>query len=143
MGTEKLVVPYTEKYSIMDTVREPAVEKLKNRLQSLNKLADNWDGYGASRPHKLAIRQATAFLTGLHLKVLQYLDEEDIVPTPYGTIVIDLYREKNRLSIEFGESKVGFFSEFMNQNVESNGVKFDKTKLPNELEKAISLFLQG
>lgn len=128
---------------VSPNVKEALLENFKSKLQSLTQLKDNWDGYSASQPSKRAIRQASVFLVGLPLKVLQYLDEEDIVPTPYGTIVIDLYRGKNRLSLEFGESKVGFFSEFMNQNIESEGVKLDRTKLPYELEKAISLFLQA
>jgi hypothetical protein len=129
---------------ISPTVGRDLAEHLKSRISKINKLGDNWDGYGAIRPNKKTINQANAFLSGLHLSILQYLNEEDISPTPYGTIVMDFYRGNNRLSIEFGESKIGFFSEFVNnQNVESEGVKFDRTKLPNELQKAIDLFLRA
>jgi hypothetical protein len=126
------------------TVKESLLEQLRNRLSMIENLKDNWDGYNAVRPNKTIINQTNSFLSSLQFGVLQFLNEEDILPTPYGTIVTDFHRCGNRLSIEFGESSIGFFSEFINgQNIESEGIKYDKTKFPNELETAIRLFLQA
>lgn len=120
------------------------IEQLKGRITAIGLLNDNWDGYGAIRPNIETVHQGNSFLSNLNVAILQYLNEEDITPTPYGTIVMDFYRGSNRLSVEFGESKIGFFSEFVNnQQVELEGVEFDRTKLPNELQKAIELFLQA
>ena len=132
------------KLRVSPTVLESIHLMIRNRLMEICNLKDNWDGYGAIQPKNTTIRQVISTLSCLDLKVLQFLEDEDIIPTPYGTIVVDLYRGSNRLSIEFGESKIGFFSELVNGlNTESEGVNYDRTKLPNELQKAIELFLQA
>lgn len=119
------------------------IERLKGRITAISLLKDNWDGYGAIHPNEETVYQGNSFLSNLKADALPYLNSEDIYPTPYGTIVMDFYRSNNRLSIEIGESKIGFFSDFVNnQYVESAGVNYDRTKLPNELQKAIELFLQ-
>ncbi len=119
------------------------IEQLKGRITAIGLLNDNWDGYGAIRPNIETVHQGNSFLSNLNVAILQYLNSEDIYPTPYGTIVMDFYRSDNRLSIEIGESKIGFFSDFVNnQYVESDGVNYDRTTFPNELQKAIELFLQ-
>lgn len=130
-------------FNASSTLGGSNAEQLKGRITAISTLRDNWDGYGAIRPNNETIHQATVFLARLNLATLQYLSADDISPTPYGTIVMDFYRSRNRLSIEVGESKIGFFSDFVNnQYVESNGVNYDKTKLPDELQTAIDLFLQ-
>ena len=132
------------KLRVSPTVLKSIHQMIGTRLGEIAHLKDNWDGYGATSPKSTTIRQVMTTLRCFDLNVLQFLEEEDILPTPYGTIVIDLYRGSNRLSIEFGESKIGFFSELVNsQNIESEGVNYDSTKLPNELQKAINLFLQA
>ena len=95
------------------TVGSSIAERLKSRIFKIGKLKNNWDGYGAIPPNKKTINQANTFLSGLNLIVLQYLNEQDITPTPYGTIVMDFYRGSNRLSVEFGESKIGRSSNFL------------------------------
>ncbi len=138
LDTAKLIL------KVSPTVKESILEQLRNRLLMIENLNDNWDGYNAIRPNKAIINQTNSFLSSLQFGVLQFLNEDDVLPTPYGTIVTDFYRSRNRLSIEFGESSIGFFSEFINgENVESEGIKYDKTKFPNELETAIRLFLQA
>lgn len=131
----RLVVP--------NSINNIIKEQLINRITELDKLNDNWDSYGAIKPNKKTVSQIKAFILGLDWRVLQFLNDEDIYPTPYGTIVMDFYKGLNQLSIEFGESKVGFFTEFINcQNIDSDGVIFDRTVLPNELSKAFTIFLQ-
>jgi hypothetical protein len=117
---------------------------LQTKLDEISQLQPNWDGYNAIPPNPIVIKESKAFLEGLPISVLQFLSIEEITPTPYGTIVMDFYNRGNKLSLEFGKTQIGFYSDFLNgENVESDGVKFDTTKLPNELEHAIKLFLQA
>jgi hypothetical protein len=132
------------RFQIPLTTVDAIKSQLNNRILEIAKLSDNWDSYGAIQPNRTTINQVKTFLQGLNLRILQFLNKEDIYPTPYGTIVMDFYRGSNHLSLEFGESKVGFFSEFINgQNIDSEGVKFERTVLPNELYKAFTIFLQA
>jgi hypothetical protein len=137
----KLKMEIKLKFNASSALGGSNTEQLKGRITAISSLTDNWDGYGAIRPNSETIHQANVFLSQLNLTTLQYLNSDDISPTPYGTIVMDFYRSSNRLSVEVGESKIGFFSDFVNnQYVESDGVNYDQTKLPNELQTAIELF---
>ncbi len=97
-------------------------DALSQRLSALVNLPQDWDGYGASVPDIATYTTAIAFLKKIDQKTLSYLDEDDIVPTPYGTIVLDFSNGENLVSVEIGENKIGFFTEFSDgSNSESDG----------------------
>ncbi len=56
--------------------------------------------------------------------------------TPYGTIVLDFEKESNLISVEIGETEIGFFTEFDDkENFVSNGVPFNGI-IPDDLNSA-------
>lgn len=139
----ELFAPTESKKESSFTAEKALKEQLINRLIEIENLNDNWDGYGAAKPNSLTISNCKTFINSFSTKVLQYLDVEEIYPMPYGTVVMELYKGENLLSIEFGESKVGFFSEFTTKdNIEVESIDLNKEGTSYELFDAIKSFLQ-
>lgn len=79
------------------------------------------------------------FLNQIDEDLLEYLDMEDILPTPYGTITLDFEKNNDTISIEIGESKIAFFTDFENkENIKLDGVNYRNSMIPPELRKAFS-----
>lgn len=79
------------------------------------------------------------FLNQIDEDLLEYLDMEDILPTPYGTITLDFEKNNDTISIEIGESKIAFFTDFENkENIKLDGVNYRNNMIPPELRKAFS-----
>ena len=90
------------------------LEKCVERLEVLRNIDDNWDGYGASKPSNQTVDRAIIFLRLIYNKkpyLLKYLHHEDICPMPYGTIVMDFERQKDKkcLSFEVGKTRSDYF----------------------------------
>lgn len=95
---------------------------LTQRLSEIISLNENWDGYNAIVPDIASYSTAIDFIKKLSSKFLSYLQDDDIVPTPYGSIVLDFTKGDNVVSVEIAENKIGFFTDFQNtKNSESDG----------------------
>ncbi len=82
------------------------------------------------------------FLNQVDQVFLEYLDIEDIVPTPYGTITLDFEHDGNLVSVEMGETKIAFFTDFKNkQNSRLDGTYYMR-RVPHELKEAFSRLLK-
>lgn len=111
-----------EDVDVFAYTRPVVYDALSQRLSELVCLSPDWDGYGAAVPDIATYTTAIAFLKRIDQKTLSYLTEDDIVPTPYGTIVLDFSNGENLVSIEIGENRIGFFTEFSDgANSESDG----------------------
>lgn len=118
------------------------LSKLSLRLQDIANLKDNWDNNGASAPTEFASRGASEFL--LFCFGNNYTNNllvDNIAPTTYGTIVFDWYRGDNLLSVEIGDSEIGFFSKINGEyGPESDGEQFTPPYIvPKNLVEAFSL----
>jgi hypothetical protein len=140
----KMSEPTAQTKNVSEFTAEKALrEQLFKRIDKIVKLDDNWDGYGAIKPNVMTMNNCKTFLNGISIKVLQYLDEQDIYPMTYGTIIMEFNKGNNLLSVEFGESKVGFFTEFMNsENIVVESVDLNKDGLSYELFDAVKSFLR-
>ena len=59
-----------------------------------------------------------------------------VVPSVFGTIVVDAMVERGLVSIEIGKTKVGFFTDYEDGiNEESDGMATDFTSIPEPLLK--------
>ncbi len=126
-----------ENYRFMEPIKFDVRNLLQTRLYSFGSLERNWDGFGADTPDESTINNSGALLNMLPDTFIQNLDPDDIVLSPYGTIVIDWRRNDQLLSIEIGTSKVGFFTEFENSKYLSlEDTTFNTTKLPDEMVNA-------
>ena len=103
---------------------------LENRLNLIKNLEENWDGYGASIISPEVIENTITFLNTLGER--SDIEEDDITPTPYGSIVVDL----PKVSIEIGKKKIGWFS--LNDDLnDSMGEDTDFINLPEKLKELL------
>ena len=121
--------------------------KFLNKINLFGKLTENWDGHGAAMPNRQTLANARKFINELIAKedvLLENLDIENITPTPYGTIVFDWEIDKNIVSVEIGDTKIGFFTDFANNgnNIISEGEIFNERKLPENLKQAFRILFE-
>lgn len=111
---------------------------LENKISGFKNLASNWDGYGSTTISQKVISNALQFLKTIDEPLINDIDPESLTPTPYGTIVIDIENKNDLLSIEIGESKIGFFTDFeAKQNISSDGEIYTPNSIPSSLSEAI------
>jgi hypothetical protein len=108
------------------------------RLKKILSLSNNWDGYDASSIDISVYCNTRDFLEKLDDKFLDCLKEENILPTPYGTITLDFESEDNLVSVEIGKDQIGFFTDFMKkENIKSNGENFVNNNIPCKLKNVL------
>lgn len=122
---------------------EDNIKKCWTRIDEIEHLAENWDGYGASAPIKVVCDNARTFLQTLLNSNCLIPHFEDISPTPYGSIVFDVYpdkEDKDLVSIEIGSYSSGFFTDYQHGiNSGSDGYKTDFKSIPYFLNEHINL----
>ncbi len=110
---------------------------LKERINVFKNFKENWDGYNGVQPSSKVIYNSIKFIDCLSSPMLSKLNENYITPTPYGTIVIDFKESNNVVSVEIGETKIGFFTELEDyDNTIIENKNFNENIFPKELIKA-------
>jgi hypothetical protein len=114
--------------------------EIKSKIYSLKQLPNNWDGMGAVTPNIKTINNSLSFLHCLPESAFTNLTKDNIVATPYGTIVFDIEKDDDLVSVEIGDSKIGFFTDFANRSnlPPLEGTSFNQNHLPLELLKALN-----
>ena len=95
----------------------------RNHLNYLSALESNWDGYGALQPDKTALDSTARFIEKVEEAGLsKFLDEDNITPTPYGTIDVDLVSDNGIISVKIDKGSIGYFVDFKDnkQNIDSD-----------------------
>jgi len=116
----------------------------KNRISEISNLTDNWDGYGAVAPDKEVVNNSFRFLDTLAKFGVNNIASDDIYPMPYGSIVMELNSPNGMVSIEIGKHKIGFFTEFnQNEDLSSEGEETDFKSVPGTLREAIRILRYG
>lgn len=115
------------------------ISLLKNRISQISQLKYNWDGHHAIAPVAESINNSFRFLDSISgTEYWHYLDKDDIVPTPYGTIDMDFETGNGMVSVEIGKSQIGFFTEYNEKDdFQSDGENTDFKQLPSDLRKAL------
>jgi hypothetical protein len=140
MDTKQLLRPSNEH----STIEKTTLHSLLDKVVALTLLPNNWDGYGAVPPNKLINKQLNIFINLLPERLLQYITNEDMYPTPYGTIVLDFRKNDNELTIECGEQEYGFFTDFKHgKNIKIKRTMYNQNQISNELAEAINLFYRA
>lgn len=103
---------------------------LEKKIKRLGELEENWDGYGASSIPQAIVKNALTFLRTIGER--DDLVEEDISPTPYGSITIDL----SKVSVEIGIKQIGWFS-FEPEGNDSLGEDTNFINLPEKLKELL------
>jgi len=133
---------------LSEPVYSLSADKFLNRINLFEKLAENWDGNGASTPNHQTLVNARKFIVESIAKediLLENLEVDNITPTPYGTIVFDWEIDKNIVSVEIGDTEIGFFTDFTNSadNTISEDEFFNERKLPKNLMQAFRILFEG
>ena len=95
----------------------------RKHLNYLSTLESDWDGYGALQPDKTVLHNTARFIEKVEEAGLsKFLDEDNITPTPYGTIDVDLVSDNGIISVEIGKGSIGYFVDFKDnkQNIDSD-----------------------
>lgn len=97
-------------------------------VDAISQLKNNWDGYGAVPPSHSVVDNTKNFITSLPKVIINLLIEDNITPTPYGTIVLDIKKLESLISVEIGDEMIGYFTEFADNDNPSNefSIKDDK-----------------
>ncbi len=127
---------------ILQQLATAHIPSLKNRVSLLSCLENNWDGYGATKVSEKVLKNTYKFMdTVCKTSYYLYLTDENILLTPYGSIILDFKSNNGVVSIEIGSEKIGFFTDFnSNDNVYSDGILTDFRSIPQAvLEKMAKL----
>ena len=124
---------------------EENIRKCRERLDEIEHLQEGWDSYGGAVPDKLVCDNARTFFQTLVDNNCLVPHYEDIHPTPYGSIVIDVYpdaEDKDLVSMEIGRRQCGFFTDYQHGiNSGSDGYDTDFRRIPYFLNEHINLDL--
>jgi hypothetical protein len=114
-------------------VNNSELKKIINQINSFNDLSNEWAGDSTVKPSQKVIDNAIIFLFNLG-RYNKKIKAEDITPTPYGTITMNWYNGDKELSIEIGNTSIGFFSELPEYNNPiGDNITFDTQLTPNEI----------
>jgi hypothetical protein len=134
------IIEYTEVARCSKPVKIDYRREIENRILKINKLNYNWDGYGGVIPDENAINNSIKFIDNIPESLLKDLKDDNITPTPYGTIVYDWEKRGEIVSVEIGTNKIGFFTEFKNnENYNLEAEIFNEYALPESLNKAFQV----
>jgi hypothetical protein len=113
------------------------------RIEELSRLKDNWDGYDAASIDAHIVSITRNFILNIKYNFIKHLDKEDIIPTNYGTIIIEwYYQSKVVISLEIANNGKAFFAKFKDETIicDSNkSIDFEK-QLNFALNKYNDLF---
>lgn len=141
-GDEMRVSYYTSGVEFKKTipVRVSPINRIYLDLADYSTLPDNWDGQDAIPPYEESISNSFHFLHRLPEYVLEKIGSDNVYPTNYGTIIIDLINEaEEKVSLELGRTKIGFYTSFDDgQNYSIEQVNFNSNYLPPDLLSAIT-----
>lgn len=119
-------------------------KKFQQRLAKIYCLENNWDGKNACALDLLVYSNTNEFLSKIDCKILDFLNEQSILPTPYGTMTLDFEKNNNLVSIEIGENQIGFFTDFQTEeNSSADNIDFPRNKIPEVLKQALLNLCNG
>lgn len=124
-----------EDFAIYSPIKIDMLSIVLNKLEQFRSVSgEQWENSGYKQPLNETFYNATHFLNSIPDLYLYSLATENIEPTPYGTFILDFMNNQNKVSIEIGREKVGFFTKFTNkENMKSDGLIFKGDDVPKEV----------
>ena len=116
------------------TVEESPYKKMISVVKYLSTLPKDLPGLDFEVPSKQVTENAMHFLSAMESVGLECPERGSVMPSVFGTIVIDAMVERGLVSIEIGRTKVGFFTDYEDGiNEESDGIATDFNSIPEVL----------
>lgn len=111
------------------------------RIELIARVKDNWDGRGAPAFSGLVTMNAKKFVSILDGKGVS-IKGEDVRPTTYGNILIDIHKNNNTITIDIGKDNIKWSTEINNQPVKEysgpeKGFHTDFSSIPPKLNEAL------
>lgn len=134
------VFGYLTKYDISATVSNTSqkLSKYMERFNLISSLEYNWDGHKAVTISQEVIDNTKDLLRKIPDHLLVDLGIEDIVPSPYGTIVIETEKGDNEINIEIGKNEFSYFANIGEASYDEEEISFsDLDKEANEIAKIL------
>lgn len=133
---EVLELPYN---NFIEQVPRPVLSpfvQLSERARMFATLPQSVSNSGLAVPTPEVAENAARFISSMERNGIACPDENDVMPSAFGTVVIDFYNERGLVSIEVGRTKVGFFTDYEDGiNEESDGLATDFRSIPAQLLK--------
>lgn len=115
-------------------VEESPYKKVISFVKNLSSLPKDLPGLDFEVPSKLVTENAMHFLIAMETLGIECPERGCVMPSVFGTIVIDAMVERGLVSIEIGRTKVGFFTDYEDGiNEESDGIATDFNSIPEIL----------
>jgi hypothetical protein len=90
-------------------IQSERYKQLMDRIDSFEKLMDNWDGYGGAKISEEAIKQVRQLINTQFQSSANALSMPEISPTSNGTIVVEWQEGGGEAAVEIGTSRVSGF----------------------------------
>lgn len=108
--------------------------KMISFVKNLSTLPKDLPGLDFEVPSKQVTENTMHFLNAMEAAGLKCPERGSVMPSVFGTIVIDAMVERGLVSIEIGRTKVGFFTDYEDGiNEESDGIATDFKTIPEVL----------
>jgi len=130
---------YYKPYSEMSS-DDYKVSKFVGRLNKILALDENWDGFNSARVGENVILNSMAFLGSIPAHLISRIEEDNIYPTPYGTILIEIENEVEELSIEVGANELSYYFERDEVLTNDSSIDLNNVKIsPDTFTEVIEL----
>lgn len=114
-------------------------DQARDAIFEIASLKDNWDGYQASAPSKTVIANSKKFISALEKGNMVCCDYDNVEATPYGTVVFNINTDMGLVSVEVGETMMGFFTDLNDgHNYASEGIETDFCEVPQQISVLLS-----
>lgn len=108
-------------------------------IDKLSELKENWDGEGAAVPNAKALDNSRKLLSLLSPEQLHTLSLDGIYASTYGSIVMDFETRRGLVSVEMGDTTMGFYTDFHDEpNYAIEGIRTDFDTVPEKLQQYLS-----
>ena len=114
---------------------------LKTKLNEFARMEDGWNGYSAVVPKESTIQNVLLAIDLIEDKYIKLLNDEDVVPSTYGTVSLYFYDTKNnQLVVEFGKDFIGICGEIDGKEIAIDDVPVSRMEHRFPLQKLLSNF---
>lgn len=109
------------------------------KIDQIGQLQQNWNGCGAEKPNKDAVKNARHLIEILDKEMLKSLHPDDIYASDYGSVILDFGTHRGLVSVEMGDTTMGFYTDFTeSENYAAEGISTDFMSVPKTLESYLS-----
>lgn len=115
------------------------VSLLRKQVKQFLTLTDNWDGYGAVAPSQEAINNVVNLMSRLPDEWVLCLHQDDLTPSPYGTISLEWAKGDDYVSVEVGDALWAFTAEIAGSVMSHPNEIYPNEVLRQSVEKYLAL----